>query len=80
MSEDNYPTKQEVEDKVANATFFLEELLGQDYIPILLIMCCRMALKHSLDIHWVLATIQTGYYNELPPTNTDDNGDVKFDS
>jgi len=80
MTDNNYPTKEEVEGKVASATALLEELLGQDYIPIVLILCCRMALRYSLDIHWVLATIQTGYYNELPPTNTYDNGDVKFDS
>lgn len=80
MSDSEYLSKKEVEHKVASATALLEELLGQDYIPIVLILCCRLTLKYSLDIHWVLATIQQGYYNELPPAITDDSGNVKFNS
>ena len=58
----------------------LEEDLGQDIIPITIILMCRVSIKYSLNIDWVLSTIYMGYQNEVPPDIVTERGRIKYDS
>ena len=68
----------EVESVVTKHMERLENELGSDMVPILIIIMCRSCVKYNLDIEWVTATIKMGYNNELPPDFTEDV--EKFDS
>ena len=69
----------EVEATVNEHMSRLETELGNDAVPILIILMCRMAVKYQLDIDWIVGTIRMGYNNEVPP-DIDDEDEVKFDS
>ena len=57
----------------------LEAELGEDIVPIVIILLCRIAVKYNLNADWVATTIMMGIKNEMPPPI--DNQEVfKFDS
>jgi hypothetical protein len=62
----------EVEGAVTKHMERLEHELGNDTIPILIIMMCRFVVKYRLDIDWIVGTIRMGYRNETPPDIDDD--------
>jgi hypothetical protein len=69
----------EVEGAVTKQMERMEQELGNDAVPILIILMCRMAVKYQLDIDWIVGTIRMGYNNELPP-DIDSDEVIKFDS
>lgn len=71
----------EVEATVNEHMSRLETELGNDAVPILIIMMCRFAVKYELDIDWVVGTIRMGYNNEVPPVlSQDEDEPIKYDS
>lgn len=57
----------------------MEEELGDEHIPMLIVMICKMMFKQELDIHWVLSAIISGYNNVTAPQETIE-GQIKYDS
>jgi len=73
------PTDAEIDKHIDKYMTLMEADLGQDIIPIVIILMCRVAVKYNIDINWLVSTILMGYHNELPP-DLDTNGVTKFDS
>jgi hypothetical protein len=73
------PSDAEIDKHLNKYMNMMEKELGQDIIPIVIIMMCRVAVKYNLNIDWLVTTIIMGYNNELPPEI--DKGEIsKFDS
>ena len=70
----------DVEKTINKYMTLLETDLGQDVVPITIILMCRVAIKYSLNIDWVLTTIYMGYQNEVPPDIVSEQGKIKYDS
>jgi hypothetical protein len=73
------PTSEQINTKIDRYMSLLEAELGNDIVPIVMILLCRVCVKYGLDIHWVIQTILMGYHNEVPP-DIDLNEPVKYDS
>lgn len=73
------PTDAEIEKHIDKYMTMMEADLGQDIIPIVIILMCRITVKYNLDINWLINTIVMGYNNELPP-EPDMNGVQRYDS
>jgi hypothetical protein len=74
------PTSQEIDKQIDRYIMLMETEIGEDIIPITMIMMCRIIVKYQLDINWVLQTIMMGYHNEAIPDLPIDMPVVKFDS
>lgn len=66
----------EVSDKYLNQ--FVAEL-GEDAIPIAIIIMCKLVFKYELDIHWVIAALLDGYNSAAMQYQIPDQG-RKYDS
>jgi hypothetical protein len=69
---------EEIDKQINRYVNLIEQEIGEDIIPITIIMLCRVMAKYNLDLDWTVSTIIMGYRNESPPEIT--SGPVKYDS
>jgi hypothetical protein len=69
---------EEIDRQITRYVNLIETEIGEDIIPITIIMLCRLMTKYNLDLDWTVSTIIMGYRNESPPLMQSDV--TKYDS
>ena len=70
---------EEIDKQITRYVDLIENEIGEDIIPITIIMLCRVMAKYNLDLDWTVSTIIMGYRNEVPP-DINMGEKVKYDS